>query len=139
MSHGITIDTDGLIYYYTYRVSDANEHVMYDMNDFLLRHANETSYKEWQKALNNAVVYKKMSARWQVLGTLVFDFEVTEERFGGVSMFIPLSDMPIHPLSIMRVSRKWRGIRRWAGRNLTGEPLPSPWKYDAPPFPESQR
>lgn len=87
---GTTIDTDGLIYYYTYRVSDANEHVMYDMNDFLLRHANETSYKEWQKALNNAVVYKKMSTRWQVLGTLVFDFEVTEERFGGVSMFIPL-------------------------------------------------
>lgn len=90
MSQVTTIDTDGLIYYYTYRVSDANEHVMYDMNDFLLRHANETSYKEWQKALNNAVVYKKMSARWQVLGTLVFDFEVTEERFGGVSMFIPL-------------------------------------------------
>ena len=84
------INTDHLIYYYTYKVSDPNEHVMYDMNDFLLRHAEQEDYQQWLKAFNQAVVYKKMSTKWQVSGTLVFDFEVTEERFGGVSMFIPL-------------------------------------------------
>ena len=87
---GTPINTDGLIYYYSYKVSDANEHVMYDMQDFLLRHAKEEDYKEWQDAYRQVVVYKKMSTRWQVMNTLEFDFEVTEERFGGVSMFIPL-------------------------------------------------
>ena len=32
-----------------------------------------------------------MSKKWEVQGGLDFDFgEITEERFGGVSMFIPL-------------------------------------------------
>ena len=84
------IDTDGLIYYYAYKPSDPNEHVMYDMNDFLLRHADPTDYQDWLNTFKQVIAYKKMSTRWQVLGTLVFDFEVTEERFGGISMFIPL-------------------------------------------------
>lgn len=87
---GTNINTDKLIYYYAYSMKKKEEHVMYDMNDFLLRHADEQDYKNWLKAFNEAVVYKKMSERWQVMGTLYFDFEVTEERFGGVSMFIPL-------------------------------------------------
>ncbi|MBQ9231982.1 MAG: hypothetical protein IJ190_12530 [Prevotella sp.] len=87
-----TVNTDGLIYYYSYRVSDPNEHVMYDMKDFLLRHAEPAAYQQWEKALEQSqtIAYKKISTKWQVLGTLVFDFEVTEERFGGVSMFVPL-------------------------------------------------
>lgn len=84
------IDTDGLIYYYTYKVSDPNEKTMYDMNDFIRKYAEETDYNNWLNAFNAAVVYKKMSKKWQVQGTLVFDFDVTEERFGGVSMFFPL-------------------------------------------------
>ena len=85
-----TVDTDGLIYYYTYSTRDPKEHVLYDMNDFLLRHAKEEDYQQWLKALNDVIVYKKFSARWQVVGTLVFDFEMTEERYGGISMFVPL-------------------------------------------------
>ena len=63
---------------------------MYDMNDFLLHHAEQADYDKWLNTFKQIVVYKKMSTRWQVLGTLVFDFNVTENRFGGVSMFIPL-------------------------------------------------
>lgn len=85
-----SINTDGLIYYYSYRPSEPNEHVMYDMNDFLLHHAEQADYDKWLNTFKQIVVYKKMSTRWQVLGTLVFDFNVTEDRFGGVSMFIPL-------------------------------------------------
>lgn len=86
----LSVNTDGLIYYYTYQVSNPNEHVMYDMNDFLLRHAETSSYQQWLKVLKQVIVYKKISTKWQVLGTLDFDFEVTEERFGGISMFVPL-------------------------------------------------
>ena len=85
------INTDGLIYYYAYSMSSADEHVMYDMNDFLLRHASQEYYKNWQEKLKLATAYKRMSTRWQVMGTLDFDFEVTEERFSGISMFVPLT------------------------------------------------
>ena len=60
------------------------------MNDFLLRHAEETAYEQWHNALNQTIAYKKFSAKWQLAGTLYPDYEVTEERFGGISMFIPL-------------------------------------------------
>jgi hypothetical protein len=91
------IDTDRLIYYWTYdpsHPSNKKERVMYDMNDFLLRHAQTADYQKWLKAFNQAVVYKKWSDHWQWHAyrsyTQYADFEVTEERFGGVSMFIPL-------------------------------------------------
>lgn len=84
------IDTDNLIYYYSYSLRSSDEHVMYDMNDFIMRHADEADYQDWLNIFNQVVVYKKRSTRWQVMGTLVFDFEVTEERYGGVSMFVPL-------------------------------------------------
>jgi hypothetical protein len=84
------INVDGLIYYYRYSYKP-EENVMYDINDFLLRHAQEADYQEWLTAFNAAVVCKKMSKKWEVQGGLDFDFgEITEERFGGVSMFIPL-------------------------------------------------
>lgn len=85
-----TVDTDKLIYYYSYRPSDSKENVLYDMNDFLLRHAEDTAYEQWRNALNQTIAYKKFSAKWQLAGTLYPDYEVTEERFGGISMFIPL-------------------------------------------------
>ena len=84
------INTDGLIYYYTYRVSDANEHVMYDTNDFLLRHANKEEYMEWKRTLDAVLVANKKSTKWETQGTLEWDFTITEERFGGISMFVPL-------------------------------------------------
>lgn len=94
---GTTIDMDGLIYYWTYdsnRPSNTKERVMYDMNDFLLRHAQTADYQKWFNAFNQAVVYKKRSDHWQWHGNISYtqyaDFKVTEERYGGVSMFVPL-------------------------------------------------
>ena len=86
---GTEINTDGMIYYYMYGNKE-EEHVMYDMNDFLLRHADETEYQEWEQAFDAVFVTNKMSKKWETQGTIDWDFEVTEERFGGMSMLIPL-------------------------------------------------
>ncbi len=85
-----SVNTDGLIYYYSYSVSTANEHIMYDMNDFLLRHADKTDYLKWKQTLDAVLVANKKSMKWETQGTLVWDFTITEERFGGISMFVPL-------------------------------------------------
>ncbi len=87
---GTEINTDGMIYYYMYGNKE-EEHVMYDMNDFLLRHADETEYQEWKQAFDAVFVANKMSKKWETQGTIDWDFEVTEERFGGMSMLIPLA------------------------------------------------
>ena len=87
---GTEINTDEMIYYYMYG-NKAEEHVMYDMNDFLLRHADETEYQEWKQAFDAVFVTNKMSKKWETQGTIDWDFEVTEERFGGMSMLIPLA------------------------------------------------
>ncbi|MBQ3632570.1 MAG: hypothetical protein II949_15280 [Prevotella sp.] len=73
-------DVSGLIYYY--------DRAFFDMNDFILRHASDNDYQEWRRAFDKAVVYKTMAKRWMA-NHVKFTFDVTEERYGGVSMFVP--------------------------------------------------
>ena len=78
-------DTKGLIHYYY-------SPLFIDANDFILRFASTETYDTWKQALDNAVVYKKMATRWMTNASWTFnysDFEMTEERYGGVSMFVP--------------------------------------------------
>ncbi len=89
--------TTDIIYYYADKASIEADKTLYDMND-MIRTAlkNDTeSYEAWRKAYDQAVVYKKMSTRWQTDGTIPHvnfgDFTVTEEKFGGMSMFFPLA------------------------------------------------
>jgi hypothetical protein len=83
-------DVEGLIYYYS--------HSLFDMNDFLLRYASSDAYEQWKRVFDEAVVYKKMAMVWlanyvsyqDIFTQQIFrDFEVTEERYGGISMFVP--------------------------------------------------
>ena len=78
-------DVTGLIhYYYTQLYNDAN--------DFVLRYAKPEAYATWKKALDDAVIYKKMATKWTTNTVWDYnynDFEMTEERYGGVSMFVP--------------------------------------------------
>lgn len=72
----------GLIYYL-----DKN---MIDMNDLMLRFASADDYDRWKDALKEVVVYKKMATQWRTNGHVYFsDFTVTEERYGGISIFVP--------------------------------------------------
>lgn len=78
---------DSLIHYYRY-----NGPLFNDANDFILRYAKPESYATWKKVLDEAVVYKKMAKKWITniyWETAYTDFEMTEERYGGVSMFVP--------------------------------------------------
>lgn len=86
---GTNINTDGMIYYYR---DNYGAHLMYDINDFMIRHSpSETEYMEWKHAFDAILVANKKSMKWETQGTLDWDFTPTEERFGGMSMLIPLA------------------------------------------------
>ena len=87
-------DLSGLIHYYNH-ITYGNQY--FDMNDFILKFATTNEYQTWKQAYDKAVVYKKMAETWMTNRVIYAsdwdryygDFEMTEERFGGVSMFIP--------------------------------------------------
>lgn len=77
----------GLIHYY-------RTPLHHDANDFIMSYAKQEEYEKWKKALDKAVVYKKMATRWVTDSDWYFnysDFTMTEERYGGVSMFVPIN------------------------------------------------
>ncbi len=83
-------DVKGIIYYYN--------QTLFDMNDFILRVADENDYAEWNRVFRQAVVYSTYADAWmanhvQYYGSYgshrFIDFNLTEERYGGVSMFVP--------------------------------------------------
>lgn len=76
----------GLIYYLDYN--------LYDMNHFLMTYATNfdmvAEYQSWKQAFDKAVIYKKFAKEWDTMKQVIFaDFNMTEENFGGMSMFIP--------------------------------------------------
>lgn len=87
-------DLSGLIHYYNH-ITYGNQY--FDMNDFILKFATTNEYQTWKQAYDKAVVYKKMAETWMTNRVIYSsdwdryygDFEMTEARFGGVSMFIP--------------------------------------------------
>ena len=83
-------NVSGLIYYY--------DQTLFDMNDVLQRFATPEVYNEWKQTFDQAVAYKTYTPVWMsnghvpyldYLGTEFRDFQMTEERYGGVSMFLP--------------------------------------------------
>ena len=85
-------DVTGLIYYYN--------QTLFDMQDFVLHHASEDVYTVWKSVFDRAVVFKTTTTIWMAnfvpyldafrdVPQFFRDFEVTEERYGGVSMFVP--------------------------------------------------
>ena len=85
-------DLNGLIYYQGNVVSGQKN--MFDMNDFILRYAEDDEYDTWKQAFDRAVIYRTpvldLNGMWMSNGQIDFrSFTITEERFGGMSMFIP--------------------------------------------------
>ena len=74
-------DVGGLIYYY--------KHTLYDMNDVIMAHAAPDNYTTWREALDAAVVYKTFTDHWRARFVAFMDFYVTEQRYGGLNMYVP--------------------------------------------------
>ena len=47
------------------------------------------AYKEWRNVFDQAVIYSRMSTFWLSNFVDLTKFKVTEQNFGGVSMFFP--------------------------------------------------
>ena len=92
--NGTYPDMSDLIHYY---YSTRDKQTYYDANDFFLKFAPTNEYTAWKQALDKAVIYKKMAKKWMtnivpkygIWSDFYGDFEMTEEKFGGVSMFVP--------------------------------------------------
>lgn len=81
--------TENLIYYrHTKKYGDVK--LMLDMNDIMLRNISEEVYGRWKTVYDRTVIYKAMSKKWMTDGLVDFDFDMNEEKFGGMSMFVPL-------------------------------------------------
>ena len=88
-------DTQGLIHY-GYSASSIDFHqeynLFYDAGDFFRSQLSESDYHLWKQALDEAVVEKRFTKQWRTCMTWRYtysDFEMTEERYHGVSMYIP--------------------------------------------------
>ena len=88
-------DTQGLIHY-GYSASSIQFHqeynLFYDAGDFFRSQLSESDYRQWKQALDEAVVEKRFAKEWRTCMTWRYtysDFEMTEEKYHGVSMYIP--------------------------------------------------
>ena len=88
-------DTQGLIHY-GYSSSNVQFHheynLFYDAGDFFRSQLSESDYQQWKQALDEVVVEKRFAKEWRTSMTwryIYSDFEMTEEKYHGVSMYIP--------------------------------------------------
>ena len=87
-------DLTGLIYYF---MAGRVYPEFYDANDFVLKFAAPEDYTTWKQALDRAVILKRMATQWIEKSSYFWNrlygkyFTVTPEKFGGVSMFVPVS------------------------------------------------
>ena len=88
-------DTQGLIHYGYSSSSIQFNHeynLFYDAGDFFRSQLSESDYQQWKQALDQAVVEKRFAKAWRTCMTwryIYSDFEMTEEKYHGVSMYIP--------------------------------------------------
>ena len=88
-------DTQGLIHY-NYSTTNLDFHheynLFYDAGDFFRSQLSEADYQQWKQALDQAVVEKRYAKQWTtyMLWRYIYsDFDMTEEKYHGVSMYIP--------------------------------------------------
>ena len=88
-------DMTGMIHYFHLDYSNdffPEYNAFYDAGDFMHTYAPADVYQQWRQALDKAVVERRMATRWATekrWDKKYSDFEVTEEKFHGVSMYVP--------------------------------------------------
>ena len=79
------------IYYHAIKVNGTRRAILHDMREVAYKALSPNDYNNWINAFNNVVVYTYYSPIWITNGTVYFDFEMSEEYWGGISMFFPMS------------------------------------------------
>lgn len=89
-------DMTGTIHYYYdgsgYSSFNPVYNIFYDAGDFVRSHAPEADYKKWREILDRAVIDKRIATQWETNKSwykYYTDFTMTEEKFHGVSMYVP--------------------------------------------------
>ena len=87
--------TKGVIHY-GYYSSESEFHreynLFYDAGDFFRTQLSDSDYQAWKEALNEVVVEKRFAKQWRTdidWRIAYTDFEMTQEKYHGVSMYIP--------------------------------------------------
>ena len=88
-------DMTGIIHYY--HMDNGSDflpeyNAFYDAGDFMRTFAPADVYQQWRQVLERAIVEKRMATKWDTdkyWFRKYSDFTVTEEKFHGVSMFVP--------------------------------------------------
>jgi hypothetical protein len=87
-------DLSGLIHYYNTNKSyfRPEYNIFYDAGDYVKRYASDAEYQTWLQALEQVVIYRKYTDKWETdksWNPFYRDFQMSEDRYHGVSMFIP--------------------------------------------------
>ncbi|MBO7128521.1 MAG: hypothetical protein J6W43_09740 [Prevotella sp.] len=89
-------DMKGMVHYNYLNENDTTFHhpynIFYDAGNFIQTYATPLEYKQWKQALDAAVIEKHIAYSWHTdkLWSIFYtDFEMTEEKYHGVSMFVP--------------------------------------------------
>ena len=87
-------DMTGLIHYYNEASGrfNPNYNIFYDAGDFVKRYATDAEYTQWKAVFDRVVIDMAFATSWMVNKSwysYYTDFEMTKERYHGVSMFVP--------------------------------------------------
>ena len=89
-------DMKGMVHYNYLNENDTTFHqpynIFYDAGNFIQTYATPSEYQQWKQALDAAVIEKHVAYTWRTdkfWDTFYTDFEMTEEKYHGVSMFVP--------------------------------------------------
>lgn len=92
---------DTLVYYL--HAYPSYRKIMYDMNDVMLHYApNTEAYNKWKSALDKTVIYKRFASKWLAEEPYTLssnEFNLTESKYGGISMFVPQKTYDTYGLS----------------------------------------
>lgn len=91
-------DMTDLIYYYNEYNSRylPQYNIFYDAGDFVKKFATETEYKQWKAVFDRVITDKVFASSWTTNKswyTYYSHFEMTEEKYHGVSMFVPQQEL----------------------------------------------
>ena len=88
------VSTSDAVYYFKwYDKKNVKTPIMYDIRSIMKRNVATNHYTQWEKALDAAVIYKKRCNKWITSYQWTDDFTVTDDNYGGMSMYFPMEKM----------------------------------------------